>query len=255
MGAARRRWAGLVGSLAVVLGLGLVAGCAGSGGGSGDPATDPPTTTAPGTGGGTAPAGERPEEAASSSALVSPDQIPPGREIAEGGGGPVQYTFREEWRRALVEAQAWRPGAFLVSATGRYINDEGVPTEWRLSFIDAPTGADADAVLFVVVDPWGGISQTEEVTESVSSRVSEFDRLVPADVLDSDDVVALGREALGSTYNLAQAQDPYASVGFSVRDGSGPYWRYGFFYPPTAEYVSVPLDALTGAIVPEPAPS
>lgn len=246
-----------MGSLAVALGLGLVAGCTGSGGGSGDGSGDgapDSTTTAPGEDGGTATAGEVSDEAgASSSTLVDPAQIPPGREIAEGGGGPIQYTFREEWRRALVEAQAWRPGAYLVSATGRYINDEGVPTEWRLSFIDAPSGADADAVLFVVVDPWGGISETEEVTESVSSRVSEFDRLVPVGVLDSDEVVALGREALGSTYDLADAQDPYASVGFSVLDGSGPYWRYGFFYPPSAEYVSVPLDALTGAVVPEPA--
>lgn len=246
-----------MGSLAVALGLGLVAGCTGSGGGSGDGSGDgapDSTTTAPGEDGGTATAGEVSDEAgASSSTLVDPAQIPPGREIAEGGGGPIQYTFREEWRRALVEAQAWRPGAYLVSATGRYINDEGVPTEWRLSFIDAPSGADADAVLFVVVDPWGGISETEEVTESVSSRVSEFDRLVPVGVLDSDEVVALGREALGSTYDLADAQDPYASVGFSVLDGSGPYWRYGFFYPPSAEYVSVPLDALTGAVAGEPA--
>lgn len=249
----RRRRTGLAGSLA--LGLGLVAGCAGPGDGSGDHAGDKSTTMTAVKGEATATADEGSGEAgAAAAAPVSPNQIPAGREIAEGGGGPIQYTFREQWRRALVEAQAWREGAYLISATGRFMNDEGVPSEWRMSFIDSATGADADAVLFVVVDPWGGISETEEVTESVSSHVSEFDRPIPVGVIDSDEAVTLGRSALGATYNLQDAQDPYASLGFSVRDGSGPHWLYGCFYPSTAEYVEAHLDALTGVVVPEPVP-
>ncbi|HEY5276701.1 MAG TPA: hypothetical protein VIK38_09265 [Coriobacteriia bacterium] len=58
---------------------------------------------------------------------------PPGREISEGGGGPVQYTFREEWRRALAQAQKWRSGAYLVKAVGQQVNDEGVPSYWARS--------------------------------------------------------------------------------------------------------------------------
>ncbi|MEI8333916.1 MAG: hypothetical protein WCH74_08700 [Chloroflexota bacterium] len=48
------------------------------------------------------------------------DGIPPGREIAEGGGGPVQSTFREEWRGALAEAQKWRSGAYPHHRRGRH---------------------------------------------------------------------------------------------------------------------------------------
>ena len=82
----------------------------------------------------------------------TPDQeIPPGRAISEGGGGPAQYTFREEWRRALAQAQKWRSGAYLIAAAGEMINDEGVPSRWSLDFIDK---ADADAVFKVEVDPW-----------------------------------------------------------------------------------------------------
>jgi len=37
--------------------------------------------------------------------------IPAGRGIAEGGGGPLSYTFREEWRKARPAAQNRRSGA------------------------------------------------------------------------------------------------------------------------------------------------
>ena len=260
MGAGRRR-SGLAGALALVVGLGLVAGCGDSGGGSGEEtgtssatsageatatsATADEATAAEGTGSGE-------DGTASSSAPVNPADIPPGREIAEGGGGPIQYTFREEWRRALAEAQAWREGAYLYEALGRYVNDEGVPSEWRMSFVAGPA-AEADAVLIVTIDPWGQVTETEEMTESLSSHVSEFDQPVPVEVLDSDEAVTLGRAALGSMYDLGKAQDPYVAIGLSELDGTGPFWRYGFFYPPSAEYYLARLDAVTGEVVPEPA--
>jgi hypothetical protein len=251
----RRRRTGLVGALTLALGLSLAAGCADSGEESGEEsASAEATTAAPGTVKATAPegGGSAEEGATSAAAPVDPADIPPGREIAEGGGGPTQYTFREEWRRALGEAQAWREGAYLYEALGRYVNDEGVPSEWRMSFISGPA-ATADAVLVVTIDPWGNVTATEEMTESLGSHVSEFDQPVPVDVIDSDEAVTLGRAALGATFNLEDAQDPYVTVGFSELDGTGPFWRYGFFYPPTAEYASVPLDGVTGDVVPQPA--
>jgi len=88
------------------------------------------------------------------------DDIPPGRGIAEGGGGPLSYTFREEWRKARAEAQKWRSGAYLIIATGQYVNDDGEPNSWALKFIDKPR----DAVLLVDIDPWGAVTQTREVS-------------------------------------------------------------------------------------------
>ena len=113
-----------------------------------------------------------PSAAPSTGGQTLDGEIPPGREIAEGGGGPMQYTFREEWRRALAEARKWRSGAYLITAAGAMVNDEGVPSRWALDFIDR---ADADAVLKVDVDPWGAITQTREVTgDGVSSFVDQY---------------------------------------------------------------------------------
>lgn len=251
-----RWWPAFLGLLALIVGSGLVAACSSSNDWSGEGMATSQATSSGGTSApaeaGTAPSAPADGGTAAASAPVSPADIPPGREIAEGGGGPVQYTFREDWRRALTEAQAWRPGAYLYAAVGRYVNDEGVPSEWRMSFVSGPV-AGVDAVLVVTVDPWGTVTATEELTESLQSHVSEFDRPVPVEVVDSDEAVTLARAAVEASYDLADVQDPYTSLGYSELDGSGPFWRYGFFHPPTAEYYSVQLDALTGAVMPEPA--
>ncbi len=173
------------------------------------------------------------------------DLIPPGREIAEGGGGPTQYTFREEWRRALPEAQKWRIGAYLISAVGNQVNDDGVPSDWRFAFI---SDRDPDALLFIYMDPWGKVSSTEEVTENRGSHVSEYDRPMEYDVIDSDQAVSIALKALAEDHDLADTKDPRISLGWSVLDGSGPYWEFNIFHKPTATYLYVQIDARSGAV-------
>ncbi len=210
-------------------------GCASGGGtsGSGDGKT------------GGEPAGQSASATVDQTAI---SEIPPGRSISEGGGGPTQYTFREEWRTALAEARKWRSGAYLISASGDMVNDEGVPNHWSLSFIDK---ADADAVLLVEVDPWGKITETREVTDDgVGSFVDTFTNRLPYDVIDSDKAVQIGKAALAARYDLAATKDPRIGLNFSVLDGSGPYWSYSLFHQPTAEYVSAQIDARTGEVTP-----
>ena len=179
----------------------------------------------------------------------APNQdIPPGREIAEGGGGPVQYTFREEWRRALAEAQKWRSGAYLIEAVGNMVNDEGVPSYWALAFIDK---AEADAVLRVEIDPWGKVTRTQEVTgEGVTSFVDQYTRRIPYGVIDSDEAVTLGKAALAARYDLARTRDPRLALGSSEIAGGALHWTYMLFYESTADYVSALIDPLTGDAIP-----
>jgi hypothetical protein len=176
------------------------------------------------------------------------DDIPPGRGIAEGGGGPLSYTFREEWRKARAEAQKWRSGAYLIIATGQYVNDDGEPNSWALKFIDK---AAADAVLLVDIDPWGAVTQTREVSGSdVSSFVGPYTKRIPYSIIDSDTAVTLGKASLAAQYPLDKTKEPSLALNFSEVDGSGPYWTYMLFYESTAEYVSAQIDALTGAVTP-----
>ncbi len=224
------RWAVLVLVLAVIawapLGCAASGGSASGGGGS-ESATAPPA----------------PAEAASSVG----DEIPPGREIAEGGGGPATYTFREIWRRALPPAREWREGAYLTSAVGDMVNDDGVPSTWRLTFIDKP---DADTVLLMDIDAWGKVTEVKEVTGGgVSSFVGEYSKPIPYDVIDSDDAVARGKDYLASRYDLAKTKDPRIALNHSEIDATGPYWSYSLFYTPSAEYVLARMDALTGEVV------
>jgi hypothetical protein len=192
---------------------------------------------------------EDPEATANGDSQILPetDQIPPGREIREGNEGPVQYTFREEWRRGLAEAQKWNVEAYLISATGQYVNDEGVPSEWRFCFIgeENPT-----ALLLIDIDPWGDIIKTQEIIgDDINSFVNEYDRPISYDVIDSDEAVEIGKKAIGSKYNLDKTKDPSISLGYSIFDGSGPNWQYMVFYVSTAEYVSAQIDALTGEVI------
>ncbi|MDO9556194.1 MAG: hypothetical protein Q7J82_01220 [Coriobacteriia bacterium] len=174
------------------------------------------------------------------------DLIPAGRAIPEGGGGPNSYTFREEWRRALPEAQKWRIGAYLISAVGDYVNNEGVPSEWRFSFI---SDRDPGELLFVYMDPWGKITRTEEKTDDeVMSNVSEYDKPMAYDVIDSDEAVTIATTLLGARYNLADTKDPRIALGWSEMDGSGPYWEYSLFDNATATYISAQIDARTGVV-------
>jgi hypothetical protein len=174
-------------------------------------------------------------------------EIPPGREISVGGA-PVQYTFREEWRRALAEAQRWRNGAYLVKAVGQDVNDDGVPSYWALAFIDK---AEADAVFRVEIDPWGKITETEEVTgEGVISFVDQYTKRIPFDVIDSDEAVTIGKAALAALYNPARTRDPLIALGASKLTGGAVYWTYILFYESTAEYVSAQIDPLTGEVIP-----
>ena len=248
---ARHRWTSSCGAPAALgLAVVLAAGC-GSPGPTKAPITGPDATAA-----GSAPTNSAPAVStpAVSPAMATPagsplnQGIPPGRKISEGGGGPVQYTFREEWRRALAEAQRWRDGAYLITAAGEMVNDEGVPSHWALAFIDAP---DADAVLLVEIDPWGKVTQAREITgDGVGSFVDAHTQRMPVDVIDSDTAVGLGKAALASRYDPARTRDPRLGLHFSSSDASGPYWTYMLFNEATAEYVSAKIDALTGEVLP-----
>lgn len=230
----RARLGWTLSALGVLAALGLVAilamGCGSSG-----------PTNAPPDGPGAATAA--PATPAASDGQAVNQEIPPGREIAEGGGGPVQYTFREEWRRALAEAQKWRSGAYLVKAVGQDVNDEGVPSYWAFAFIDK---ADADAVLSVEIDPWGKVTETEEVTgEGVISFVDQYTVRIPYDVIDSDEVVTIGKAALAARYDPLKTKDPLIALSANKITGGALHWTYMLFYRSTAEYVSALIDPIT----------
>jgi hypothetical protein len=186
---------------------------------------------------------------AQDSALISSaDDIPAGRAIPEGGGGPNSYTFREEWRRARTAAQAWRAGAHLVSATGQYVNDDGEPNSWFMVFIDP---GNLDAALTIDIDPWGKVTDSEVVTgEGLISFINQYTKSIPYSIIDSDQAVQIGKADLATRYNLDKTKEPSLSLNFSRTDGSGPYWTYMLFYNSTAEYVSSRINALTGEVMP-----
>ncbi len=231
-------------ALALALALAMVApaGCSSAGNSPGMSTDGDATPAAPGS---SATGPSLPGSTATAGASTLGD-IPAGRSIAEGGGGPLTYTFREEWRRARAEAQNWRGGAFLISASGPYINDDGVPSYWTFAFADK-TGP--EAVLIVEIDPWGKVTETREVTgEGLSSFVSKYTDRIPYEVLDSDTAVGLGKAALADRYDLAKTKDPRIGLNFSATDGSGPYWSYTLFYKSTAVYVTAKVHAITGSV-------
>lgn len=227
---------------AVALAILVVAGCSGSA--SSPTVSGPGPSSAPTAAPGSGAAGS-PTPAASAAADGS---IPPGREISEGGGGPKQYTFREIWRRALALVQAsWRPQAYLLTATGNQVNDEGVPDYWSLLFADPA----ADAVLLLDIDGYARETERHEVTgEGLSSFLGTGARKVPYAVIDSDQAAAVGKADLTLRYNLAKTKDPRLALGYSAKDESGPWWTYSLFFTSTAEYVVSTIDALTGTVNP-----
>lgn len=153
----------------------------------------------------------------------SVSEIPAGRAIPEGGGGPDSYTFREEWRRALAKAKEWRPGAYLVTASGNYVNDDGVPSSWQMTFVDA---IPADKLLRVEIDPWGAVTTTKEIdTTKVKDLLQPGDARIPFGIMDSDAAVAAAKKALGASYELGKTENPAIRLQFD-RDDSGPWWIY-----------------------------
>jgi len=160
----------------------------------------------------------------------------------------MSYTFREEWRRARAEAQKWRSGAYLVSGSGQYVNDDGVPNSWSLRFIDK---ADADAVLLVDIDPWGKVTQTRQVTGAEWFHSSASTR----SECHTTSSTAIRRSSLAKRHWRPSTTSPRrrnrASASTSASStGSGPYWTYTLFYESTAEYVSVHVHAITSAVTP-----
>lgn len=237
----RARFGRTFSALRVLAALGLVAvlalGC-GSSGPTKAPTSGPGATTA------------APATPVASDGQAPGQEIPPGREIAEGGGGPLQYTFREEWRRALAEAQKWRSGAYLVKAVGNMVNDEGVPSYWAFAFIDK---AEADAVFRVEIDPWGKVTEVEEVTgEGVISFVDQYTKRIPYDVIDSDEVVRIGKAALAARYDPLKTRDPLIALSSNAITGGALHWTYMLFYESTAEYVSALIDPRTGEVTLRP---
>lgn len=231
-----KRRLGLVGAVLCALVVSLVlAGCTGATSGEKRTTTQQAEDAATESQGG---------DAAVSEPAELTDEVPAGREIAEGGGGPKAYTFREEWRRALAQARKWRSGAYLITASGDMVNDDGVPSNWNMLFIDRE---DPDTVLMLDVDPWGKVTSERKVTgDDVRSFVGEYTKPIPYDIIDSDQAVAAGKELLASKYAPDKTRDPRMGLNFSVIDGSGPWWTYTLFHTSSAEYVTARIDALTG---------
>jgi hypothetical protein len=97
-------------------------------------------------------------------------------------------------------------GADLITATGDYVNDDGLPNSWSLKFIDSP---DAGAVLLVDIDPWGKVTQTRQVTgDGVISFVDHYTRQIPYAIIDSDTAVGLGKAALAPQVRSRQDERP-----------------------------------------------
>lgn len=226
-----RRWLAVL-----LLSTLLLAGCSGAGS---TPSGSTPPSTATG-----AAATSTPSGSTGSGTVSGSSPIPAGRSIREGGGGPVSYTFREEWRRALAVAQQWRKGAYLITASGTKINDNGVPSSWLMKFVDA---IPADAVLMVEIDPWGKVTAKREVkTSEATDLLQPGDAKIPFGVIDSDAAVAAGKRVLAPKYNLSKTKSP--SIGLTFRaDHTGPYWTY-LVEAPGSKYLSAKVNALTGAV-------
>ena len=215
---------------------------AGCGGGQATPAPTPVETGAASASGAAA------ASAVPTAAATALDDIPPGRAIPEGGGGPSSYTFREEWRRARAEAQRWRAGAYLVAASGNFVNDDGVPSSWTLDFTD---GTSPVVAFMVGIDPWGKVTETHEVAgDAAVSLLGPNAGRIPYGIIDSDKAVGLGKADLSSRYDLGKTNAPSLGLRYSEVDGGGPYWTYTLFYEPAADYIPARMDALTGAVAP-----
>jgi hypothetical protein len=225
---------GVVAALALCATLVALAGCGGTGPGNGaGSAGGTPGTVATGTAG---PGTGSPVDGA---VVIVADSIPDGRAISGDGANP-EYTFRSLWKRAVPGALAWRPDAFLVSASGDFVNNDGVPSEWMMVFRTRATGAKD---LRVWIDPWGKVTRTQETAPDDTYGT----RAVMPNIIDSDEAVAAALPALAERVAPATTKDPRLGLGF--KDGAGPQWYYTAFATTDAAYVTATIDALTGKVV------
>lgn len=236
----------LAAAIAWVVATALLGGCAAK-----EAATESATTATTGTStstdaaaadtGASTTSGSQEVTAGAGAAVPNAKEIPAGQAFAEGGGYTA-YTFREVWRKALAVARAWRSGAYLVYASGTYVDERGVPTMWQLRFVDAiPT----DQILTIDIDPWGTVAAKTPVnTAQVTDLLQPGDAKIPFGIMDSDSAVKLGRSVMSTAHNLDLSNNPALLLSFS-RDHTGPYWTYSVDGP-SGSRVSAQVDALTG---------
>jgi hypothetical protein len=172
-------------------------------------------------------------------AVADAKEIPPGQSYPEGSY--TAYTFREVWRQALVAARQWRGGAFLIGATGTYVDERGVPTMWQMRFVSS---IPADQILTIDIDPWGQVSAKQVTnTAKVTDQIQPGDQRAPWGIMDSDAAVKVGRQVMATGHDLNLSNNPSLQLSFG-RDGSGPYWTYSVDGP-SGSRVSAQVDALT----------
>jgi len=229
MQGARGHTIAAIGACAVA--LALVAGCASPGAGDG-------SKVGAGSGSGaavgsTAPGGGTPVDGP---VVIVPESIPDGRTVSDGGN--PEYTFRSLWKKALSTALEWKPDAYLVSAAGSFVNNDGVPSEWMMVF----RTRDGSKDLRVRIDPWGKVTGNQESAPDPTNGTVA----VPSSIIDSDEAVAKALPALTDKVSPEQAKDPRLGLGFE--EAAGPFWYY-IVLTPAADYVTVTLDAVTGDVV------
>ena len=207
-------------ALAVVLAAGCGGSKASAGSGSANQGSQAePTSAASGTG------AQRPVDGP---VVIVPQSIPDGRTIS--GEGNPSYTFRSLWKIALAEALKWKPDAYLVSASGDFVNNDGVPSEWMMVFrTHAPGGKD----FRIWIDPWGKITRSEE---TASDSTLGTQAVMPT-LIDSDEAVAAALPALSKTVAPEKTKDPKLGLGF--KDGAGPYWYYIVLETSNGNYVTI----------------
>jgi len=173
----------------------------------------------------TPPSGEGP-------VVVVPESIPDGRKIL--GDGNPEYTFLSLWKRAVPTALQWKGDAYLASASGSFVNDDGVPSEWMMVF---RTRAAGSPDLRVWIDPWGKVTRTEKTPADDTYGT----RAVMPGIVDSDAAVTVGRSALKNK-GVTTTKDPRLGLGF--KGDVGPFWYYVVLS--NGNYVTATIDALTG---------
>lgn len=172
-------------------------------------------------------------------AIPDAKEIPPGQSYPEGTY--TAYTFREVWRQALLTARQWRDGAFLIGASGTFVDERGVPTMWQMRFVSS---IPADQILTIDIDPWGQVSAKTIIdTTKVTDQIQPGERKVPWGIMDSDAAVKVCRQVMSTGHDLNLSNNPSLQLSFG-RDRSGPYWTYSVDGP-SSERVSAQVDALT----------
>jgi hypothetical protein len=168
-------------------------------------------------------------------------QIPAGTAFVDGG--VTRYTFREEWRRGLADAQKWSADAFLVQATGDSVDTSGVASAWRLDFVDSTS---KDSVLSLTIDATGKVTGSTETTgAAVKSVLGERAGRIPPNIMDSDRAAKFGRQALGLT-TASGITDPRLVLAFDPSDGTGPDWTFSVLDATTGNRRNARIDAITG---------